>query len=301
MAGISFSTAWQTGWLRMRERPGLAVLLYVFTALPAIIVAAPLYAAFVDSIGASGFGPALLEEFDIVVWGSFIGEIGQGFQQMAGRLLWMVPLYLIWITAARMGLIYALHLDAVWPFWPGVRYYTGAALVLALLFVPIRVIWAAAAILGSGVLAAAIPNGVGVFWGYVVVLPLLLLLGLGYLHIAQRYAQMALVTEHSRPAEAFKRGMFWAVGYKRSMTIYVAWFGVALFVALVGALASDAFRPVGMAVWMFILLQQFIILVRTMVTVGWTASEVTYMESVVDEERPRLADEYAMIGKMHSA
>ncbi len=273
-----------------RERLGLVVLLYAVNLVMALILAFPFYFAFVEHVGETGFGPEMIQSFDLMLWREVLDGIGETMKVVGFQLLWVLPVYMLWKTAAYMGVIYALHQGAIWPFWRGVGYYTAKGFLLALIFLPIKAIVAGIAILLGVALGSIWTGEVGAFWSFGVVMPILVVSALAVTDLFQRYARIAVVVRHDSVTNALYSGIRWPIRYGAASYVYLAWFAVMLLI-LVATQTLNALVHVGMqAIVVGFLLQQVSLFTRAIATVGWIGSEVSLFERTHLSELPLIAD-----------
>lgn len=275
----------------MSGRVSLVALLYALDLLVAVLLGFPLYNAFVTHVGITGFGPDLMARFDLVLWREVLDGLTEAFKVLGVQLLLVIPVYWIWKTASRMGVIYALHQGGIWPFWRGVGYYTGKGLLLGLLFLPLKAVAAAIAVMiGLGVFNAW-TGEVGAFWSAGVILPFLVITSLATVDVFQRYARIAVVVRHDTVWRAFSAGLAWPVKYGAASYLYIAWFAVVLLIFIVTQ-ALNAMLHVGVsAVLVAFLIQQVNLFSREAATVAWIGSEVSLFERTHIHELPLIADE----------
>ena len=280
------------GATMLRDRPGLAVLLYAVNLVLALIIAVPLYTTFVEHVGITGFGPDMIRSFDLMLWREAMDLASDGFKMMAIQLLWALPLYLLWKTAANMGIIYALHQGAIWPFWRGVGYYTGKGLFLALVFLLIKAVAVAIAILIAVALGSVWTGEVGVFWSFVVVMPFLIISVVAVTDLFQRYARIAIVVRHDSVGRAISAGFSWPIKYGAASYVYLAWFAIATLILLI-TMTLNGMLHVGVeAIALGFLVQQVSMFTRAAANVGWIGSEVSLFERTHVNELPLIADAF---------
>lgn len=274
----------------VRQRIGLVILLYVVEIGVALLLAIPIYNAFVEHVGSTGFGADLIEGFDLLLWREILDAMSGVLSGVGLQLLWIVPLYWLWKTAAHMGVIYALHQGALWPFWRGVGYYTGRGLLVSFIFLPMKVLVLVIAIFFSGFLANAIGGEIAAFWSTAVLMPFLLIGGLSLLELFQRYARIAIVVRHDTVWNAVSTGFAWPFKYGAASYLYLIWYAVALVVGL-ATFGLNAVLHVGVSAIVFgFLIQQISRFTRAAVTVGWIGSEVELFERTHINELPLIAD-----------
>ncbi len=282
------------GLAGIRRRFGLVVLLYGVNLALAFVLSVPVYFALQSSVGPTGFGADLAGGFDFVLWADVMEKAGAVLRALPLQLLWMIPLYLLWKTAASVGLIHALRGEQIRPFWQGVGRYTGKALLLALLFLVPLVVWIVLTLVAALMLGAILEGEVGGFWLNLVIVPTLLVGGLAVLDLMHDYARIALVVAEQRVGKAAATGIAWPFRHGQASWLYLAWFVPALLLLLLPALLdANAVAATAGAVWGLFLLQQFVLLLRAAVTVGWIGSETAFYEMIWIREAPLIAEQEA--------
>ena len=276
----------------VRKRFGLVLLLYGVNLLVAALVAWPIYQVYIELVGTSGYDADLVKELDFVLWWEmFFGGVQTQLNSMLSILLWVIPIYWVWKTASQMGIIYALHNGAIWPFWRGVGYYTIQGLQVALFFLPLKVLWILLIVILTTFLHSSIwPGVVGGFWLFGVLTPLFGLTGWAVLDLYQRSSRLALVIRHDAVWQAIKTGLSWPSRNRTATLIYLVWYAMALFTLLV-TVSLNAMLHVGAQVVLIgFVIQQVSILTRSVVTVGWSGSEVSLFENTWYKTMPFVAD-----------
>ena len=263
----------------IKKRLRLVVLLYLINLILAALVAVPFFNILFDEIGGTGFGAELSEAFDPILWIEILREIGGDVTQLLKQSLWVIPVLWVWKTAAQVGVIYALHHGAIWPFWRGVGYYTGAGLLLGLMFLPLKLIWITLIYFIAVALEPVLQGEVVFFWVLGVALPVVLLAGLAILELYQRFGRLSIVIGHKKAWRAMRAGFKWPQRYPAAAGIFLAWYAITLLL-LVASTALNAQLHVGIqAVWLAVAVQQVFLLARSAVTVGWIGSEVHLYEN----------------------
>ncbi len=275
----------------IRERVGLVILLYALDLLVAVLLAVPVYNAVVEHVGITGFGPDLIERFDLVLWRDFLDLMTNALFGLGIQLLLAIPLYWIWKTASRMGVIYALHQGAIWPFWRGVGYYTWKGLLIGLLYLPLKAIAVAIAVMIGMAFFNVWTGSVGAFWSLGVIMPFLVISAFAMVDLFQRYARIAVVVRHDSVWRAFTAGLAWPFKYGAASYLYLAWFGIVLLIFAVTQ-GLNAVLHVGVsAVLIGFIVQQISLFTREAAVVGWIGSEVTLFERTHIHELPLIATE----------
>ncbi len=272
------STSIRAGLDDARRRPTLVLLVYAVNLVGALLLSFPLYRLLVDSIGISGFGDQKLLDFDILLWQEALAQIGSSLGIVALQLLWLIPLYMAWRVIAGVGLVYALQQGGMWPFWRGVGRYALRGILLALLWLLIRLLVGSAVVVAAIALASAWSGEVGAFWTFFVILPTLLITGMAMVDLFERYGRLALIVRHERTLSAFATGALWPFRHGTASAMYLFWFFVALAILAVPTLIGVQGASSTAGVWIAFLLQQLVLLVRAAVTVAWTGSEVALFE-----------------------
>ena len=276
----------------VRRRWTLIVLLYTVNLLAALLVAVPVFRAIARHVGGTGFGPDLIRAFDLMVWRDIVDRLSDTLAGVGMQLLVLTVVYGVWRVAAHMGVIYALHNGALWPFWRGVGAYTGRGLVLALIYWPVKILWLVVCVAVASFVQAFFPGEVGAYWSLAVMLPLLVVAGFAALDLFQRYGRMAMVIRHDTIGNALMAGLTWPFRYRAAGSLYLIWFVVALLVTGTTWLLNARLHVGVSAVVLAFLIQQVSLFTRAGVMVAWTASEVALFERTYIHELPLIADRY---------
>ena len=286
--------ALRAGFSSIARRPGLVVLLCAANGLLAFVLSIPIYSALADVVSPTGFGLGLARGFDVVLWADIMEVVGPALGAVAGQLLWAVPLYLVWKTAAHVGLIHALMGSQVRSFWQGVGRYMGRALLLALLY-SLVLPGVVLVLLGVVMMVGAFWHGeVANFWITAVIVPTLLVTFLSVLDLMHDYSRIALVAEASTIGKAWWTGLQWPFRHGAASQLYVMWFALAAVTLALPTLLDLTFTAgTKVTIWLLFVLQQIALLARAAVTVGWIGSEVAFFEDVRLRQRPLMAQEDA--------
>lgn len=276
----------RTGFSTAVARPGLAGIVYAFNLTAALIVAVPLAVAVGDAIGPTGYGSLLVREFDMALWADMWQESGAAFRSVFSLFFWILPFWIVWKTAAAVGIIHAVGRGGGRSFWDGVGRHTGRALLVALLFIPVLIGVFIAAFL-IGLLVTLLMGGeAGTFWAWFVVTPLFVVLGLALVDMMQDFARTELVLARQPVVKAWLAGIAWPFRHSDASSVYTVWFLSGLILLAAGFLAD-----LGMSgIWTAFVVQQLLFYVRSAVTVGWIGSEVALFERIEEARNPVLAD-----------
>ena len=257
----------------------LVALIYALHLALVLLVVFPLYSVIVENVGVTGFGRDLVQGFDLLLWREILLDNRDAFIQVLLRALMVIPVFWVWKTATQMGVIYALHNGAIWPFWPGVYYHTVRGVVLGVFFLLFKVAWAVSVYMGVVFLQKSFFGGeIGSFWLIAVVLPTALLAGLAIIDLYQRYSRIALVVRNEQVPGAIRAGFNWPSRFPVISLVYVIWYVIAAGVFVAGLLLNARLH-VGISFFLLaVVLQQVVLLARSAVTVGWVGSEVHLFE-----------------------
>ena len=291
---LTKSSMWDGGRLT-RQRLGLVVLLYAFNLGVSLLIAFPVYLAIVEHVGSTGFGADLIQAFDLVVWREVMAGLADTLKALWWQLLLILPIYWVWKTASHVGVIYALHNGALWPFWRGVGYYTGRGLLIGIVYGTLKILWVVISLIFAALVRSSFPGEVGIFWSLAVLAPFLILTGLAVLDLFQRYARLALIIRHDTVGKAIFTGQSWPIKYGAASYVYLIWYLVALGITLL-AFAINAQVHVGVsAVVVGFVVQQVSLFTRSAVTVAWIGSETSLFERTHIAELPLIADTESVI------
>lgn len=267
------------GFSLILRRFRLVVLIYALNLAITFLVVWPIYNLLVENVGITGFGRDLVQQFDLILWREIVLENRDVFLELLLRILWVLPLVWVWKTATQVGIIYALHQGAIWPFWSGVYFYTIRGLILGVVFLLFKAIWAVSVFVGfTYVQQSYFSSEVGVFWLIGVIFPFVLLTGFAIIELYQRYGRLALVIRNNWVMDAISMGFYWPSKNSIASLVYISWYFIGLAVSLI-SLVVNAKLHVGISYLLLALvIQQAIQIMRSAVTVGWVGSEVFLFE-----------------------
>jgi len=268
-------SSFSAGFDAIRKRPGLVGLLYLVNLCVAFTLTVPVYIAFNNTVGPSGFSGDLAHAFDLVLWTDIMEKAGNTMIAMGGQLLWMIPLYLVWKAAISVGLVHAIRNGGVRPFWQGVGQFTGRGLLLGLYFLLILLAWTGITAVGTVVLRMLWDSEAGTFWIFFAILPAIYVTGAALIDLMHDYARIALVVENKPAGRALLAGIAWPVRQGVSFALYAAWFFIGTAVLIAPTVSSMTI----VGIWGPFLIQQVFLLLRAAVTVGWFGSEVHFFET----------------------
>ena len=267
------------GFSLIGRRFRLVVLIYALNLVITFLVVWPIYNMLVESVGATGFGRDLVQQFDLLLWREILIENREVFLQLLLRGLWVLPLVWIWKTATQVGVIYALHQGAIWPFWSGVYFHTIRGLILGLFFILLKAAWVVSIFIGVlYVQESFFGSEVGLFWLMGVILPFVLLTGLAIIELYQRYSRLALVIRNDWVRDAIRMGFYWPTKNSVASLVFISWYFIGLALSAI-SLFVNAKLHVGLSfLLLVVIVQQAILILRSAVTVGWVGSEVFLFE-----------------------
>ncbi len=276
-----------------RSRPGLAGLVYGMNLIVGVILTVPIYIALSSVTGASGFASELTGQFDITLWTDIMEDAGPAFQALIGQLIWIIPVYFLWKMASSVGIIHTLDTKGARSFWHGVGEYTGRAVLLGLVFlVPLIVLGVGIAI-AVVVLTIIFPGEAGMYWIYVVFLPVSLVLGAALIDMMHDYARMELVIGGRPVMESWLSGIRWPFRYGGADALYASWFVIAGVILIVPTVID---LNMG-GIWTVFLVQQIVLFLRATASVGWFGSEVLFYQTATAAVEPVLADVEMGVGQ----
>jgi len=268
------------GWSASVKRPGLAGLLFAGNLILGIILAIPVLMAFSQAVSSTGFSPELSEEFDIALWADLMEESGPVFQTMLAQLFWILPVLYIWKVGAAVGIVYALSGDRDGSFWTGLGKHAGRALLLGLPYVVMAGLIILGIMLINIVVSLVFSGEVLLFWVRFVGTPVLLILALAVLDMMHDFARLELVIRKKGVWICFFEGIRWFFRSGTGQAIYLTWFVIGLVALALPFWADLAFGGLFLA----FVLQQALLYVRSLVTVGWLGSEVFFFQEIIPVE-----------------
>ena len=101
-------SSFSAGISAIRRRPALGLLLFGVNAVLAWLIASPVGFALNSAFGPTGFG-ADTGPLNLVLLVDFFERNPSAIATLAGLIFLMVPLLLVWSTAAGVGLTHAMR------------------------------------------------------------------------------------------------------------------------------------------------------------------------------------------------
>ena len=265
------------GWSASVKRPGLAGLLFAGNLVLGFILAIPILMAFSQAVSSTGFSPELSREFDIALWADLVQESGPVFQTMLAQLFWVLPVLYVWKTGAAVGVVSALSGDRTGSCWTGLGKHAGPALLLGIPYVVMAGLIILGILLINVLISLILSGEVLLFWVRFVATPVLLILALAVVDMMHDFARLELVIRDKRVWNSFTAGIRWFFRSGTGQGIYLTWFVIGLATLFLPFWADLAFGGLFLA----FLLQQALLFVRSLVTVGWLGSEVFFFQEIV--------------------
>ncbi len=262
------------------KRPGLAGILYAINLAVGIILSIPIFVAFAAAISDSGFSPEMSEQFDIALWADMLEETGPIFQILMGQLIWMIPLIYIWKVASSVAVVYAVQGSGEGSFWRGIGQHTGRALLLGLPFVGMVLAILIAVVILVTILGLLLTGEVVQFWVNFIFTPIMLFIGLAFIDMMHDFARIELVVGKKKVMESWFAGVRWFLQSGSAHAVYLGWLAIGLVTMVLPFWTNIAVGGLFLA----FVLQQVLLFIRSMVTVGWIASEVMLFEDLIDLE-----------------
>ena len=270
------------GWSASVKRPGLAGLLYAGNLLLGIILSIPILVAFSSAVSESGYSPDLGVEFDVALWADILRDSGPLVSTMLMQLLWVIPVFYLWKIGSTVGVVHAMRDDRTGSFWEGVGRYAGKALLLGLPFLVLAILAVAGLALITALLSAAPIGEVGQFWIRFVVAPILIILSVAVIDMMHDFARLELVLRSKSVWNSMYAGMDWFWQSGSAQALYMLWLVIGSLTLILPFWADMALGGLFLA----FLLQQTLLYVRSLVTVGWLTSEVMLFQEL-DPGEPR--------------
>lgn len=270
------------GWSASVKRPGLAGLLYAGNLLLGIILSIPILVAFSSAVSESGYSPDLAAEFDVALWADILRDSGPLVSTMLMQLLWVIPVFYLWKIGSTVGVVHAMRGDRTGSFWEGVGRYAGKALLLGLPFLVLAILAVAGLALITALLSAAPIGEVGQFWIRFVVAPILIILSVAVIDMMHDFARLELVLRGESVWNSMYAGMDWFWQSGSAQALYMLWLVIGSLTLILPFWADMALGGLFLA----FLLQQALLYVRSLVTVGWLTSEVMLFQEL-DPREPR--------------
>ena len=279
-----------SGFKLTAKRPGLALLVYLVNLFVALVISIPIFGALSMATANSGFGPDLVERFDIVLLIDIIEKAGDALLGSWVQLIWTIPLILLWKVAASVGIIHALRDGGIRPFWEGVGRYTGRALLMALLFVVLVLAWlliVTILVFVGGLIFSTTPSAFVIYW---IVMPIAIVVGLAVIDVMHDYGRIFLVSKEGGVASAWVHGMKYPFRHPSAVLPYAFWAVVAIGLSAAAVRLHASWAPTMAGVWLLFLGQQVIFFLRSATTVAWFGSEVSFAERQDLRDAPLIAD-----------
>ncbi|MDA0875524.1 MAG: hypothetical protein O3C45_10760 [Bacteroidetes bacterium] len=264
------------GWGAAVKRPGLAGLLYAGNLILGIILSIPILVAFSNAASETGWSPDLASEFDAALWADLLRESGPLVSTMLSQLLWVLPVLYLWKVGSTVGIVHAMRGDRTGSFWEGLGKYAGKAIVLGLPFLVLAGLMVLGIVLLIALLSASPIGEVGQFWIRFVVAPILIVLAVAVVDLMHDFARLELVLRGQTVWNAMYAGMGWFWQSGSAQALYMAWLVIGSLALILPFWADMAVGGLFLA----FLLQQALLFVRSMVSVGWLTSEVLLFQEL---------------------
>jgi len=265
----SFKTGILTGFSQWR----IALIVYIFQLLLAVILGVQVYYVLEASIGNSLELDKLLGNYDHTVISDLFNVHGASISPLLGQLRWLALSYLVFSIFIQAGILYAVAKDEkTWlSFWVGGAAYFFRFLKLGIFYLLIFVGISAAIWLPFLSFFVASPEYVSSekisVWLLILVLFVYLFILL-FLFSWSLVARIKIIQENSRIWPAIKSGFSWLVRHYFSLTALVfLFFLLHVLIFIVYWNVNDTGVVSLGWVLFFMLLQQAVAFVRVMVRV----------------------------------
>ncbi|MCB0720335.1 MAG: hypothetical protein KDD65_17945 [Bacteroidetes bacterium] len=283
-----------------KQKPGLALLLYLVNGLVSLVVAMPAFFALQRALGDSGWGKDLAGSFNLPVWTDIWnvlfqadadGGVAPEIKILTTLLFFAIPLMWLWKALASVGVVNAVRDNGMRGFWSGVGRYGGRAILLALPWFLISLIAVAGVGFAMSLIASTIRTEKAVYWSFTIGMPVLSILVLALLDLMHDYGRIGIVAREEKASKAFFNGISMPFRNPGALAVYAIWFfaGLVLLV-LPGFLDTWMTSGTWIGLIALIVLQQLLMVLRSGVTVGWFGSEVAYFEAVRFHDEPLIAE-----------
>jgi hypothetical protein len=286
-----------SGFQLATRRPGLTLLVYLANLFVALLLSIPVFSALSVATANSGYGPELVERFDFVLWADIIERAGDALLASWVQVAWAIPIALLWKVAMSVGLIHALRDGGIRSFWEGVGRFTGKALLMALLYLVLVVVWLVVVGIVIFVAAQVISRSPASFTLYWIVGPAAVVIGVAVFDLMHDFGRISLVTEDRGATAAWLDGIKYPFRHPAAIVLYGFWVLVALAVSAAAIRLHASWGATMASVWLLFLGQQVVFFVRSAATVAWFGSEVSFFERLRHREAPLIADVPAASGE----
>ncbi|NNE70854.1 MAG: hypothetical protein HKN29_10900 [Rhodothermales bacterium] len=268
----------RSGLQAIRQRPLLALLIFLVHAALGYLISAPIGGAL-----ATTFAEAGIDSIDVELLADIPEVLGSTLATVFGLIGFSFLLLFFWSSALGVGLVEALRQGGGRSFWRGVENYFWRSTGLTALFVVPAAVWGIGMLLLAVVFFINLSGEVVVFWTVFVGVPSVLIMGLAALDLALDYARIALVQRDLGVFEAAGAGFRFGLGRWSSQAVYLFWYVPSLVLLLLPIPIETA---LGASFGVY-LLQQLVLLGRAGIGVAWIGSEVALYES--HHEMPAIA------------
>ena len=111
----------------------------------------------------------------------------------------------------------------------------------------------------------------------------MLFIGLAFIDMMHDFARIELVVGKKKVMESWFAGVRWFLQSGSAHAVYLGWLAIGLVTMVLPFWTNIAVGGLFLA----FVLQQVLLFIRSMVTVGWIASEVMLFEDLIDLELER--------------
>lgn len=268
------------GLAGLRSRPELAAVVYAGNLLFALAVSVPLVRTVGDIVDHSGFGDDLAARFDLVVWADIFSAAREPLVALAGHLLWILPLYVVWKAALSAGLLHALQGTRTRPFLQGAGRFLLWSIVLGMVYLVLLCLGIPAVLMLTGLIGSAWRSPEAILWIGIATLVLTGLL-VATLGLMRGVSRAALVIGKHNVLSALSIGLVWPFRHGLIVLVYAAWAaGACLAIMLPLMLEGTVTAATTTSVVVLFAAQQVSLLSRAAVATGWYGSLAGWFETV---------------------
>lgn len=270
----------------IRQRPGLAWLMYGLNLLIALLISIPLLIVMQSAVSGSGWSEELATNFDPALWADIFERSPDLLITLLAQLFWVVPVYLVWNVLSLTGLAHALSRGAQGSFWTGLGRYGTRAIWLGGLFLGMMIVGFMFVGLMALIANVLFQGAAGTWWVNLIFLPILTLVVFAVLDLAHDFARLELVFSERSVGSAWTAGFAWLWRSYAANAVYIVWMLAAVVTVLVATGLDFAMGGLVLA----FLVQQVFMLARAAITVGWIGSEIAVWEAETRNNEPTIAE-----------
>ncbi len=265
----------------IRRRPDLVLLVWGVHFVLGVGLSVPLVQSLHEVVAPTGFGSDLVEGPNVVLWADVLAGAKDALVRNGLHLLWFVPLALLWKAAAGVGLVHALRADAAQSFWQGAARFGLRSAVVGIVFAALTAFLLNVVPSLLGLIGSVRGGGKAIFWIMVVGIPLSVVVLLVGVDIMRDISRAAIVIEEASIMASLRAGVTGLFRYPVVSAAYGIWMGAGILLVMATAVLEIQMGGTGLvAVVGLFIVQQVLLLIRALFTVGWYGSLVSVGEAM---------------------